>query len=932
MLKGKRVLSVVLVLLVLLGAVKMPMTATAAAGDGMTFSQKRMYVTSENIGDAPKSYEAVIKIPSTFTGRAGVIVGNYYGSTNSFCLEIVSQKPRLHITQGTGIYDVYFDQVPALNTGEWLHLAIVHEGPNSVKCYVNGELKQTATATKYVWAPNDASHKYNGLDVPYVTETGPMVLGGDHRYASGASNAQYFQGSIKSVALYSDVRTASEVQSDMNGQYGDKLVLRYDMSNLSSTVAKVEDLSGNGFDACFENWEERDAKSPSSYDYAFAVVGDTQCINDSEQKRHYLETLYGWIADNVESQKIKYVFGLGDITENQTDAEYTHAVENIKKLNGLVPYSLVRGNHDNGNEKFTTYFGYEEYTSQIGGHYNNSSLNNVWMEYSVGDIKYLVLALDYNPSTEVLAWACDVVEEHPEHNVIITTHGYLYRDGSRLNKTGNKLAVPDPNNGDVVWENLGKKYENISMILCGHDPTNEVVISTATGDNGNTVTQMLIDPQSMDKNFLDLGMQAAGMVAMFYVSNSGSTIQIDYYSTIRDAYWGETKTITVDVVGCEHPNTTTHNRVEPTCSAPGHEAYTSCDDCGVVVSGVNAVIPTTPHNMTHYDKIPSTPTEAGRIEYWECSVCNNKYSDVAGTQVTTDVVIPPFGKELALSEASLSLGDSISLNFYASKNGLDESEYVKPFVRIIVDGKETTVAGVEKDGQYIFAFDQLAAHQMNETIYVVLCAEARGVICSSEMIEYSVAEYCYTLLADSADNAELRTLLVDILNYGAAAQTYVGDTDTLVNANLTAEQKTWASANQSVTNITNKAQETVENPTVTWKSAGLNLTGRVTLRLKVEVSDVKGLSVKVAGFDNCVATFEKISDGNYYIYIQGIMLTQLNDTLDITVYNGETAVSNTLRYSIASYVYANQSGDLGSFLQAMMKLGSSAIAYKAKQM
>lgn len=887
-----------------------------------------MYVTSKNIGDAPKSYEAVIKIPSTFTGRAGVILGNYYGATNSFCLEIYGQKPRLHITQGTGIYDVYFNEVPALNTGEWVHLAVIHEGPNSVKCYVNGELKQTLTATRYTYYPTDASNKYNGLDVPHVTETGTMVLGGDHRYASGASNSQYFQGSIQSVALYSDARTASEVQSDMNGQYGDNLVLRYDMSDLSSTVAKVEDLSGNGFDACFENWEERDAKSPSSYDYAFAVVGDTQCINDSKQSRHYLDTLYSWIADNVESKKIKYVFGLGDITENQTDAEYTHAVENIKKLNGLVPYSLIRGNHDNGNENFTTYFGYEGYTSQIGGRYNSSSLSNVWMEYSVGDIKYLVLALDYSPSAEVLAWACEVVEEHPEHNVIITTHGYLYRDGSRLNKTGNKLAVP-ANNGDFVWENLGKKYENISMILCGHDPTNEVVISTATGDNGNTVTQMLIDPQTMDKNFLDLGMQPAGMVAMFYVSNGGSTIQIDYYSTIRDAYWGETKTITVDVVGCEHPNTTTHNRVEPTCATPGHEAYTICDDCGVIVSGVNVEIPVVPHTLTHYDRIEPTPTQAGQIEYWECSVCKNKYKDAACQEIATDLVVPPFGQELALSGAALVIGDTFELNFKANKNGLDESEYVKPYARVILEGKESKVEGVLENGEYVFAYSGIAPHQMDDTIYVVLCAEARGRIYSSQMYSYSVAEYCYNMLETYKDDNELRTLLVDLLNYGAAAQTYAGETGTLVNATLTDTQKTWASAEPTLTSVANKSFATVANPTVTWLSAGLNLKDSVVLRLKVSADSVEGLTVKVTGYDDCMTVFEK-TDGGYYIFIKGLTLVQMRDALEITVYNGETAVSNTLKYSIESYASANQSGTLGALMKAMMKVGDAANAYVAQ--
>ena len=97
--------------------------------------------------------------------------------------------------------------------------------------------------------------------------------------------------------------------------------------------------------------------------------------------------------------------------------------------------------------------------------------------------------------------------------------------------------------------------------------------------------------------------------------------------------------------------------------------------------------------------------------------------------------------------------------------------------------------------------------------------------------------------------------------------------------------------------------------------------------MKEQTNDISGLSVKVAGFDNCVATFEKISDGNYYIYIKGITFTQLTEELDITVYNGDTAVSNTLRYSIASYASKNQSGALGELMKAMMKVGASAQAY-----
>ena len=921
----KRIISIVIAFAMILGVANIPFASKAANGDGMSFSISKMYITDKKLGDAPKTYEALINISNK---SPGAIIGNMNGANNGFVLEIYDAHPRLYVTTTTGLiyYDVCFKEVTLpLNTD--VHLAVVHEGENTLKCYVNGELKQTLNG--YFGAYSSTTN--NGVAVPFVSSTGAMIIGGDHR--SGNSKA-FANGKIKSIALYSDIRTASEIASDVTAYGSDNMMVCYDLTKYTSDPTVIEDLSGNGFDAYFEKWLPSEEKNEvTDYDFSFVVVGDTQIINNTTTGTHKLDTLYSWIANNVESKKIEYVFGLGDITENQNDTEYTHAVNNIKKLDGLVPYSLIRGNHENSNENFSTYFNYPGYTNQIGGKYSETSLNNVWMEFSVGDLKYLVLALDYGPNDDVLNWAGGVIEEHPEHNVIITTHAYLYRDGNHLNDDGNMLAAPTKtspkgyNNGDDMWEKLGKKYENISMILSGHDPNNDVVVTQREGENGNTVTEMLIDPQGLDKNLLNLGALPTGMVAIFYVSNGGSTIQIDYYSTIRDQYWGETETITVDVVGCEHENTTVHNKVDATCSTVGHEAYTSCDDCGAVISGVNAEIPKTAHSMTHYDEIPATPTEEGRIEYWECSLCNTKYSDAAGTQATTNLTIPAFGEELTLSGAKLALGDSIAMKFIANKNGWDKSEYKNPYVRVIIEGRETRIDGVVVDGEYVFMLDQIAAHQMDDTIYVVLCAESRGVTYSSEMYDYSVGEYCYKMLNEHADDAELRTLLVDLLNYGAAAQTYMQETGTLVNANLTDTQKAWASGNATLTNVLNKAYKTVSNPSVTWKSAGLNLSGTITLRLKVQTSDIAGLTVKVAGFDNCNATFEKISDGSYYIYIQGITLTQMSDTLDITVYNGDTAVSNTLRYSISSYAYANQSGNLGALMKALMKVGTSAKAY-----
>ena len=65
----------------------------------------------------------------------------------------------------------------------------------------------------------------------------------------------------------------------------------------------------------------------TDYAYSFAVVGDTQThvkmdaktLSDATQDNDTAHTynLYKWIVDNKEKKNIQWVFGLGDITENE---------------------------------------------------------------------------------------------------------------------------------------------------------------------------------------------------------------------------------------------------------------------------------------------------------------------------------------------------------------------------------------------------------------------------------------------------------------------------------------------------------------------------------------------------------------------------------------------------------------------------------------
>ena len=74
--------------------------------------------------------------------------------------------------------------------------------------------------------------------------------------------------------------------------------------------------------------------------------------------------------------------------------------------------------------------------------------------------------------------------------------------------------------------------------------------------------------------------------------------------------------------------------VEPTCTEHGYTAH-KCSLCNSIVKVYKDDV-LKPHKLTHHALKNATCTEAGNIEYWQCSVCNKLFSNEAATQEITD--------------------------------------------------------------------------------------------------------------------------------------------------------------------------------------------------------------------------------------------------------------------------------------------------------
>lgn len=294
---------------------------------------------------------------------------------------------------------------------------------------------------------------------------------------------------------------------------------------------------------------------------------------------------------------------------------------------------------------------------------------------------------------------------------------------------------------------------------------------------------------------------------------------------------------------------------------------------------------------------------------------------------------------LKMAGASITLQHNLTVNYKVDKVFFEEYGFTAPYIVAQMNGSNVTLTDYTVEGAYyVFSFRNIAPNQMKDTITTTLYATCGGSEYATEAKDYSVAEYAYSMLTEyaSAEYAELRTLLVDLLHYGAATQTYANyKTDALANADLTAEQLAWGTAAEpAMQTVLNTAYATVASPAAKWTGAGLNLKESVALRLMFTAESIEGLSVKIESGDDVwtIPASEFVAgEGNEYTaYFNGLHAGQMRQSVYLTVCNGETPVSNTACYSIESYAYEKQTStdaNLAALVKAMMKYGDSAYAY-----
>lgn len=298
---------------------------------------------------------------------------------------------------------------------------------------------------------------------------------------------------------------------------------------------------------------------------------------------------------------------------------------------------------------------------------------------------------------------------------------------------------------------------------------------------------------------------------------------------------------------------------------------------------------------------------------------------------------------LAFYGTSLSLQHNFAINYKVKKELAQK--YTDFRVVVEMNGATTELSEYTEDGTYLsFRFKNIAPQKIGDSVTATLYAKENGEEVKTNPYVFGVKAYCEKALGIYSDDAyaALRTLIVDLLRYGAKAQVYTGyKADTLSDADLTETQLAWGTRGDPVlANHFVKDLTVIENPAANWMGAGLVLDSAVTLKLKFAAESVEGLKVRIAIEDGDTIDIDSAyfrydpTEGVYVLHVNGLNADQMSQKLELTVLDADgNAVSNTAQYSIESYAFEKQNSTipgLADLVKAMMHYGNAAKAYGAR--
>ena len=317
--------------------------------------------------------------------------------------------------------------------------------------------------------------------------------------------------------------------------------------------------------------------------------------------------------------------------------------------------------------------------------------------------------------------------------------------------------------------------------------------------------------------------------------------------------------------------------------------------------------------------------------------------------------------QITLSHPTLNFESEIMYNVYYTANDLEDAVemglvmFTEPNTDGTVADAVEVVSGYVWNGQnYMVHTSGIPAKNLGDTVYFKVYARmADGTYIYSEMAGYNAIAYANSILSNAASTAEMKGLVVAMLNYGAEAQRYFGhNTDKLMNAGLTeAQQAMVRGYDPSMLDdvaptdsdkhggfVMNKTAFSAAYPSISFEGAldinyyivnALPVDGEMTLYYWNR-TDYENADRLLVG--NATGSMTMTYDGSrYHGIVEGIAAKEMDQTIYTTavyVSGGVTYTTGIIAYSIGTYCEGLAANDNADAQQ--LAAGAAVYGYYAK--
>ncbi|MBE6942231.1 MAG: hypothetical protein E7455_08120 [Ruminococcaceae bacterium] len=279
---------------------------------------------------------------------------------------------------------------------------------------------------------------------------------------------------------------------------------------------------------------------------------------------------------------------------------------------------------------------------------------------------------------------------------------------------------------------------------------------------------------------------------------------------------------------------------------------------------------------------------------------------------------------------SINLGNTLDMYFGFYTGLVDEGGKVV-FVREFADGTtETTEAPItsfkKNNSVYDITYTGLAAKEMCDTIHISVY-NSEGTLVGEH--SDSIRSYILRQLREKEYGQEFRTLCIDLLNYGAAAQIEFGyNADDLANKDLTTEEL--AEGTQFVDAYADK--QTVDGDATGYYGTAYILETKISMAMAVRADRIGADCYALVSYTNHMGeeknNIRLEGQKNYSVYeffLNEIVVADGRCLLTIDFYKADGTKVITVQDSMESYTARN--ADIYPLAEKMLAFSDSAYKY-----